>query len=128
MAEIVDKVLLTGDSFLPKLHLRQPRFTYSALGPFNKHCERIQKFKETSDLNQIYKNGLDKAFFADDAAYADIKYVSNRTVSDKVLKYRNYKIALNPNYDGYQRELASLLNSFLIIKQNQQRQQQPKQE
>ena len=30
---------------MPKTHLRQPRFTYSACGPFEKNKERIQKFK-----------------------------------------------------------------------------------
>ena len=31
---------------MPKLHLRQPGFTYSASGPFTKHNEMIQKFNE----------------------------------------------------------------------------------
>ena len=37
------------------MHLRQPEFTYSACGPFNKSKERIQKFKETGDLNIFIK-------------------------------------------------------------------------
>ena len=41
----INKFLLAGDKFMPKLHLRQPGFTYSACGPFTKHRERIQKFK-----------------------------------------------------------------------------------
>ena len=36
------------------MHLRQPQFTYSACGPFTKHKQRIQKFKETGDTNYIY--------------------------------------------------------------------------
>ena len=32
---------------MPKMHLRQPGFTYSLWGPFTKNKERIQKFKET---------------------------------------------------------------------------------
>ena len=48
--EFVNKFLLTGDKFMPKLHLRQPGFTYSAC---IKHHERIPKFKETGDLNHI---------------------------------------------------------------------------
>ena len=31
------KFLLTGENFLPELHLKQPEFTYSASGPFTKH-------------------------------------------------------------------------------------------
>ena len=36
-----------------------------------------------------------------------------RTVSDKILKDRAYEIAINPKYDGYQRELASMVYKFL---------------
>ena len=33
MNEIVNKFLLAGYKFMPEMHLRQPRFTYSACGP-----------------------------------------------------------------------------------------------
>ena len=55
MNEIVKKSLLTGDKFVSELHIRQPGFTYSACGPFTKHHEKIHKFKETGDLNYIYR-------------------------------------------------------------------------
>ena len=45
------------------MHLRQPRFTYSACGPFNKNKERIQKCKEAGGSRYIYQNELDKACF-----------------------------------------------------------------
>ena len=61
MNKIVNKSLLTGDKFMPEMHLKQPGFTYSACGPFTKNKERIQKFKETGDTSYIYKNELDKA-------------------------------------------------------------------
>ena len=61
MNEIVNKFLLTGDKFMPEMHLKQPRFTYSACVPFTKNKERIKKFKETEDTNYIYKNELDQA-------------------------------------------------------------------
>ena len=54
-------------------HLKQPRFTYSACGPFTKNKERTQKFKETGDTSYIYKNELDKACFQHDMAYVDFK-------------------------------------------------------
>ena len=60
--DIVNKLLLAGDKFMPEMHLKQPTFTYSACGPFTKNKERIQKFKETVDTN-IYRNELDKACF-----------------------------------------------------------------
>ena len=53
MKEIVNKFLLTGDKFMPEMHLRQPRFVYSACRPFTKNKERIQKFKETRDSSYI---------------------------------------------------------------------------
>ena len=63
MEQIINKFLLAGDKFMPEMHLRQPQFTCSACGPFTKHKQRIQKFKETGDTNYIYKNELDKASF-----------------------------------------------------------------
>ena len=54
MNEIVNKFLLQGDKFTPKMHLRQSRFTYSACRAFTKNKERIQKFKETGDLRHIF--------------------------------------------------------------------------
>ena len=47
MNEIVNKFLLAGDKCMPKMHLGQPGFTYSACGPFTKNKEIMQKFKET---------------------------------------------------------------------------------
>ena len=44
MNEIVNKFLLAGYKFMSQMHLRQPRFTYNACGPFTKNKERIQKF------------------------------------------------------------------------------------
>ena len=63
MNEIVNKFLWTGDKFMTEMHLKQPRFTYTACGPFTKNKERIQIFKETGDTDYIYKNELDKACF-----------------------------------------------------------------
>ena len=34
------------------LHIKQPGFTYIAFGPFTKHCERIENFRETGSLKQ----------------------------------------------------------------------------
>ena len=55
---------------MPEMRLKQPRFTYSAFGPFTKNKERIQIFKETGDLRYIYQNKLDKACFQHDMAYS----------------------------------------------------------
>ena len=53
MSNIINKFLLAEDKFMPEIHLRQSQFTYSACGPFTKHKQRIQKFKETGDTNYI---------------------------------------------------------------------------
>ena len=47
-----------------------------------------------------------------DSAYADNKDLINRTKGDKVLKDKAYNIASNPEYDGYQRGLASMVYKF----------------
>ena len=101
MNKIDNKFLLAGEKFMPELRLKQPGFTYSACGPFTKHRKRIQKFKETNDLNYIYKNELDRACFAHDAAYSSSKDLVKRTLSDNILNNRAYEIAINPEYDGY---------------------------
>ena len=37
MNNIINKFLLAGDKFMPKMHLRQSQFVYSACGPFARH-------------------------------------------------------------------------------------------
>ena len=56
---------------MPEMHLRQPRFTYSAWGPFTKK-QRMQKFKETGDLQ-------------------DFKDLIRRTAADKILRDKALK-------------------------------------
>ena len=97
---------------MPELHLRQPGFVYRAYAPFTKHCERIQIFRKTSDLKHIYKNELDKAYFVNDAAYSGSKDLAKRTILDTILRDMAYEIAINPKYDGYQRELASMVDKI----------------
>ena len=116
MSNTINKLLLAADKFMSEIHLRQPQFTYSACGPFTKHEQRIQKFKETGDTNYIYKNELDKACFVHDAAYSDSKDLTKRTVADKTLKIKTFDIAKDPKYDGYQRRLASMVHKFFDSK------------
>ena len=97
---------------MPEMHLRQPRFTYSAWGPFTKNKERIQRFKETVDSRYIYQNELDKACFQHDMAYVDFKDLTRRTAFDKILRDKPFNIAKNPKYDGYQGGLASMVYKF----------------
>ena len=116
MNNVINKFLLAGDKFIPEMHLRQPRFVYSACGPFTRHKERIKKFKRTGDTRYIYRNELDKAYFQHDSAYADHKDLINRTKSEKCLRDKAYNIASNPKYHGYQRGLASMVYKFFVKK------------
>ena len=119
MTNVINKFLLAGDKFMPEMDLRQPRFVYSACGPFTKHKERMKEFKRTGDRHYIYRNELDKACFQHDSAYAHHKDLINRTEADKVLKDKAYDIASSPKYDGYQRGLEVWFISFLIKSQRQ---------
>ena len=114
MNKIVNTFLLAGDKFKPETHLKEPGFTYSASGPFTKNKERMQKVKETGQTGYIYKNELDKACFQHDMAYGDFKDLKRRTASDNILRDKAFNIAKNPEYDGYQRGLASMVHNFLI--------------
>ena len=37
---------------MSEFHLKQPGFTYNTCEPFTKHRERIQKFRETGNLEK----------------------------------------------------------------------------
>ena len=112
MNEIVNKFLLAEDKFVSEMHLRQPGFTYSACGPFTKNKEKIEKFKEAGDSRYIYQNELDKAGFQYDMAYGNFKDLTRRTASDKKLCDKAFNIDKYPEYDGYQRGVASMVCKF----------------
>ena len=112
MNDIINKFLLGGDKFMPEMHLKRPGFTYSASGPFTKNKERIQKIKEAGDTKYIYRNELDKACFQHDIAYGDFKDFARRTAADKVLRDKEFNIAKDLKYDGYQKSLGSMVYIF----------------
>ena len=112
MNEIVNNFLLTGDKFMPEMHLKQPGFTYSACGRFTKNKERIQKLKKIGDTSYIQNKELDKACFQHDMAYGNFKDSEKRTASDKVLRDKEFNIAKSSKYDGYQKGIASMVYNF----------------
>ena len=114
----MNKLLLAGDIFMTEVHLKQPGFTYSACGPFNKNKERIEKFMQTGNTDFIYRNELDKDCFQHNMAHRKSKHLTKRTQSDKVLRGTAFKIPSDPKYDGYQRELASMVYKFFDKKSN----------
>ena len=67
---------------------------------------------QTGNTNFIYKNELDKVCFQHDVAYGKSKDFVKRTQSDKVLRDNAFKNASDPNYNGYQRGLASMVHKF----------------
>ena len=80
MNKIINKFLLTGDKFMSVLHLKQPGLTYSSSGPFTKHLERIQTFRETGHLKHLFRIELNQDCFAHGGAYSDGKDLAKRTI------------------------------------------------
>ena len=54
MNEIVNKFLLTGDKFMPQMHLRQPGFIYSTCGPFIYSNQRKNSKIERNRRHELY--------------------------------------------------------------------------
>ena len=48
--------------------------------------------------------------------YGDLKDLARRTASDKVLRDKTFNIAKNSIYDGYQREVSSMVYKFFDTK------------
>ena len=80
---------LAADKCMPKMHLKQTRFTSSACRAFTKIKERIQKFNKTRDSRYIYRNELNKLYFQHYMFYVDFKGLPRKTVFDKnyVIKF-----------------------------------------
>ena len=55
--EIVNKILLAGNKFIPEMHLRQPGFTclWTDCGPFTKNKERRKNLKKQEIQNKFIK-------------------------------------------------------------------------
>ena len=66
--EILNKLLLAGEKFMPELLLSNLDLYIVLVNHFKKNKERIQKFKETGDSRYKYQNELDKACFQHDIA------------------------------------------------------------
>ena len=47
-----------------------------------------------------------------DVSYSDSKYIARRTTSGNILKDRAYQFVINPKYNGYQEELASIVSTY----------------
>ena len=117
---IINKFLLTGDKFMPELHL---------VDPIVKKIVHVDHFQNTHkefkifkiQASYIYNNDLDKACFQHDMAYNKFKDLDKRTQSGIVLKNKTLKIASNPKYNGYERGLASMVYKFFDKKSKRAR-------
>ena len=112
MNEIVNQFLQAGDKSMPKMHLKQPGFTYGACVPFPPKKERIKKIMQTGNTDFIYRNELDKVCFQNYMAYCKSKGLARRTQSGKVFRDKAFKIESDPKYDGHQRGLASMISKI----------------
>ena len=110
----MNNFLLVGDKFMPEMPEIQPGFTYSAFANLPKLKKELKSLCKLEVQILFIKNELDKACFQHDMTYGKIKNLVKRTQSDKVLKDKAFTIAGDPNYDCYQRGLASMVYKFLI--------------
>ena len=95
---------------MPEMHLKQPRFTYSACGPFTKSKERFQKLKK-QEIQNIFTE-MNQIKFAFNMIWLMETLKIQQEDSYKVLRDKAFNIAKNAKYDGYQRGLASIVYKF----------------
>ena len=60
----------------------------------------------------IYKNEFDKTCFKHDMAYWDFKDLTRKKASDKFWRDKEFNIAKDPKYGGYQKSFAAMVNKF----------------
>ena len=62
--DVINKVLLIRDKFMPEKHLWDPKAKkYSECGPFTRHQQIINDFMKDGKLSHIANNRLDAACF-----------------------------------------------------------------
>ena len=93
---------------MSELHLKQPQITV-VLVDHSINIVKELKIQRNRKFKIHIEYELDKACFAQDAAYPDSKDLTTRAISDKTLKDRVYEIARNLKYDDYERALASMV-------------------
>ena len=79
------------------------------------HSQKTKKEYKNSKKQRLMKywsKELDKACFQYDMVYEDFEDLTSRTASEKVLRDKAFNIAKNQKYDGYQRDIASMVYKF----------------
>ena len=100
VSQTLNRLLFSEDIFMAKMHLRQPRFTYSSFGPFAENKVRMQKFDEKGNPRWICQNKLIKLVLNMIWLMKVLKYLPRRAVIDKVPCDKRYNIAKTHAYDG----------------------------
>ena len=101
------------DQTMNKMQSSQSGFAYNANGLLvQKKKKKRQNLKETWDLNYIYQNELNKAYFQNGIAHGNYKSVAYKTVSNKAFRVKAFLIADHLEHDGYQNRLVSMVNKF----------------
>ena len=83
---------MAGDKFMPELHLRQPRYIYSAYGTFTKHCKQFKNL-EKQVIWSISKrtNWTKLVLVMHDTAYFDSKDLVKKNYFRKGFKDKSYE-------------------------------------
>ena len=68
----INKYLLAGDKFMPKMDMRLPRSIYSACGPFTK---TDKEYKNSIPIGETYK-----AWFQHDMVYGEFEDIPRDTI------------------------------------------------
>ena len=72
MNKVVNNFLLAGQKFMPEMHLKQPKFTCNACGPFTINKERIKELKKQKNMIYLSK-GTRESLFQQEMAYEYFK-------------------------------------------------------
>ena len=104
MNEIVNKFLLVGDTFMPEM----PGLIIVLV----EHLLKIEKEFKSLKKQDILVIFTKMNQIKHDMAYGDFKDLTKKTIADKVLRDKTFKIASDQKYDGYQRGLASMVYKF----------------
>ena len=103
---------------MSKMHLRQPAdheklwFTSSVCGSFNRNKKRNTKIYRNKRFTIYLSKQLHKGYFQHGMADGDIKDLTRRTASDKILGVIKHLIFLKILKIRYQGGLATLIYIF----------------
>ena len=63
MNKIINKFLLTGDKFMPELHLKQPDLLIVLVDHLPNTAKEFKKFRKTCSFKSLYRNESKQSLF-----------------------------------------------------------------